>query len=246
MSDNGIDTTHEAGVTGGASRFRERVERVLADVDHMTPAALSRALVALARQVDHEAAAEELSQSNGRHAPGGEADAPTAVLAVPSRESMAKSFIAGMLKLGHTIEEDKVQIFRSRKDSGNALHQLIEAVTSSIANSVAVSTHEAPAVSQPVGWRWRSARSEHWTYLDGQPSAERIAWLRRFGHSFEHLFTAAPRSIVETPDSEALLEMARATGLRQLMMGVRATEARDVLSAFVQRVSAFESISLAA
>ncbi|AET95259.1 hypothetical protein BSFA1_79920 (plasmid) [Burkholderia sp. SFA1] len=246
MSDNGIDTTRDAGVTGGASRFRDQLARVLADLDEMTSASLSRALVTLARQADHEAAAEAFSQCDGRHAPGGEADAPAAALPVPSKEAMAKSFIAGMLKLGHTIEEDKVQIFRSRKDGGNALYQLIEAVTSSIADSVAAFSHETPAAPPPVGWRWRSARSEHWTYVDGQPSAERLASLRRFGHSFEHLFTAAPRLNVEIPDSEALLEMARATGLRQLMMGVRATEVRDVLSAFVQRVSTFESISLAA
>ncbi|WP_425953073.1 hypothetical protein [Ralstonia pseudosolanacearum] len=213
-------------------------------------------------------------------------------------DKLVSVFVSGIIKVGHTIDDESVTFHRDKHSGHNALHQLSQAVVDALTQHVLASAppvgdgraNRAIAViqraygftvksdgelmaltagdmgyegtglkidmtgwveesslavqengSDAVGWRWRSAKSVHWTYVDGHPSDDQRAWLTRFGHRFQHLFTEPQTLGATLPDGEKLLTIARATGLREAMHGVRATEAREMLSTFVREVANAEA-----
>ncbi|WP_432263305.1 hypothetical protein [Cupriavidus sp. TMH.W2] len=223
-----------------------------------------------------------------------------------TQDKLGDVFIAGILKMGHTIDDEHVTFHRACGSEDNALRQLSDAVVSTLVQFVSTAVGEsaggahekavsvirrshgftvktdgellgltegdlgyegtglkidmtgwlevagggagAVKLSQEqasVGWRWRPAKSDHWTYVDGHPSDDQHAWLSRFGHRFESLFTAPVKLGAALPDGEKLLEIARVTGLRSAMHGVRACDAREMLSTFVREVASADRLPVA-
>ena len=124
--------------------FGERLERVLSGIHRYTPAELARELTRMAMVAAPDIAVREIEE---RRASIGSAaaDAPPteacsedgvatteAACADPNGTALRKAVLAGLVKLGHEIDDDRVTIYRAKEDSGNALHQVTEAIVSAV------------------------------------------------------------------------------------------------------------------
>ncbi len=126
--------------------FRERMERVLAGIHRYTPAELARELTRMAMVAAPDIAVREIEE---RRASMGSAaaDAPPAAACSedgvatpeaacahgdPDGTALRKAVLTGLVKLGHRIDDDRVTIYRAKEDSGNALHQVTEAIVNAV------------------------------------------------------------------------------------------------------------------